>query len=168
MFSTCVKTSFFMRLVKTLGQNLGQILPESFYRIFGKVVFPIHYVQPQDLDLLGGSSSFSWTSSEAPPPPPPPPPRLPAAAHSKPGSNKKVECTLCPASASDLVFPRHRVTAPRYPALPQCPPPSGPTLAQTRETGPCKRCWSLCTPAAARRCEQPPAPRAAPALPARN
>ncbi len=68
----------------------------------------------------------SSSSSEAPPPPPgpppppppgPPPPRLPAAAHSKPGSNKKVECTLCPASASILVFPRHRVTAPRYPAL---------------------------------------------------
>ena len=37
---------------------------------------------------------------------------LPAAAQSKPGSNEKVECTLCPASASDLVFPRHRVTAP--------------------------------------------------------
>ncbi len=39
VFSTCVKTSFFMRLVKTLSQNLGQILPESFYRILGKVVF---------------------------------------------------------------------------------------------------------------------------------
>ena len=37
-----------MRLVKTLRQNLGQILPESFYRILGKVVFPIHYVQPKD------------------------------------------------------------------------------------------------------------------------
>jgi hypothetical protein len=40
VFSTCVKTSFFMRLEKTLSQNLGQILPESFYRILGKVVFP--------------------------------------------------------------------------------------------------------------------------------
>jgi hypothetical protein len=39
VFPTCVKTSFFMRLVKTLSQNLGQILPESFYRILGKVVF---------------------------------------------------------------------------------------------------------------------------------
>jgi hypothetical protein len=39
VFSTCVKTSFFMRLVKTLCQNLGQILPESFYRILGKVGF---------------------------------------------------------------------------------------------------------------------------------
>jgi hypothetical protein len=36
-----------MRLVKTLSQNLGQILPESFYRILG--FFTIHYVQPKEL-----------------------------------------------------------------------------------------------------------------------
>ena len=38
-FRELVKTSFFMRLVKTLGQNLGQILPECFYRFLEKVGF---------------------------------------------------------------------------------------------------------------------------------
>jgi hypothetical protein len=35
-FKLSVKTSFFMRLVKTLEQNLTQILLESFYRILEK------------------------------------------------------------------------------------------------------------------------------------
>ena len=38
-FCELVKTSFFMRLVKTLGQNLGQILPKCFYHFLEKVGF---------------------------------------------------------------------------------------------------------------------------------
>ncbi len=41
-FCEPVKTSFFMRLVKTLGQNLGQILrilPKCFYHFLEKVGF---------------------------------------------------------------------------------------------------------------------------------